>query len=140
MAPVYKMLNLPISYIAIHASLSPNDRVVTAADIHEWHLENDWSGIGYHAVIQRNGKIERGRPHFWKGAHILGHNLHTLGICLIGTDEFTDEQLFSLKELILEWLDLYPLAEVVGHRDLDSNRTCPNFDARHWWQTGEVRP
>jgi N-acetylmuramoyl-L-alanine amidase len=95
-------------------------------------MDDGWDGIGYHAVIKRNGEIERGRPHYWIGAHVKGYNRGSLGICLIGRDEFTDDQMTALRELLLEWMDLYPLAEIIGHRDLDPHRTCPNFDVRSW--------
>ena len=50
-------------------------------------------------------------------------------MCLIGGVEFTDEQYLSLTNLIADWQQRYPGAEVVGHRDLDGRKkTCPNFE------------
>ncbi len=134
------MRNATIHYLVVHCSDTPNEREVTAADIHDWHQQDGWDGIGYHAVIHRNGMLERGRPHYWIGAHVRKHNQGSLGICLIGRDQFTDEQISTLKRLLVEWSDLYPLAEIIGHRDLNKGKTCPNFDVRHWWHTGDIRP
>ena len=71
-----------------------------------------WEGIGYHKVILRSGKIENGRPEFWIGAHVKGKNKNSLGVCLIGTDKFTNEQFLSLKKVLLKWKKKYPNARI----------------------------
>ena len=122
-----------IKHLVVHCSDTPNEREDTAEDIHRWHLERGWSGIGYPAVIRRDGMLEYGRPPYWEGAHVRGHNEESLGICLIGRDEFTEAQMLTLEG----WLRLkqyqYPGAEAKGHGDLDSGKTCPNFDVPAWW-------
>jgi len=130
---------LSIKNIVVHCSDTPNDREVTAEEIHHWHKENNWSGIGYHAVIRRNGVVESGRPIYWKGSHVgrVGRNHDTLGVCLVGRDEYTEAQLKALRNLIEYWQESIPKAAVVGHCDLDGYKTCPNFDAGRWFETGE---
>lgn len=127
-----------IKHIVIHCSDSPQGRGDTAATIHRWHQERGFDGIGYHYVILESGEIERGRPHCWKGAHVAGHNGSSIGVCLIGIDSFTDDQMAALRDLITELQSMYHDAEVVGHRDLDSRKTCPNFDVRQWLKRGEL--
>ena len=61
------------------------------------HLNFGWNGIGYHKVILRNGEIQDGRPEYWIGAHVKGKNTVSLGVCLIGRDEFTKNQFDSWK-------------------------------------------
>ena len=56
----------------------------SAADIHGWHQNQGWSGIGYHFVIRKDGTVERGRPVWAIGAHAQGDNAHTVGILLSG--------------------------------------------------------
>ena len=125
-----------IKYIVIHCS--DTDQNDTAEDIHKLHLSFKWDGIGYHKVIKKNGKIENGRPEFWKGAHVYGHNHESLGICLIGTSNFSKKQMSSLKNLILNWKKKYIHAEVVGHYSLTkSKKTCPNFNVEKWYKTIE---
>ena len=124
-----------IDTIVVHCSASPQDRGDDAETIHRWHLERGWDGIGYHAVILENGEIQRGRPDYWTGSHVRGHNRDSLGVCLIGEGgDATNEQLMSLLSIISEWKIKYPSAELFGHRDLDSKKTCPDFDVRSWWQ------
>ncbi|WP_027858396.1 N-acetylmuramoyl-L-alanine amidase [Marinobacterium jannaschii] len=125
---------MDVQYLVVHCSDTPNDREVSAAEIHSWHKNNGWDGIGYHAVIRRDGKLEGGRPSYWPGAHVRGHNSKSLGVCLVGRDQFTEDQMLMLSQVLAAWERRYPNAEVVGHRDLDSRKTCPNFDVRAWWK------
>lgn len=125
---------MKIRYLVVHCSASPNNREFTAADIHGWHIERGWVGIGYHAVIQRDGTIEAGRPIYWQGAHVKGYNHESLGVCLIGKDTFTSAQYHSLYEVLQGWRDRFPYADIVGHGDLDSKKSfCPGFAVRAWW-------
>lgn len=119
-----------MKHIVVHCSDSPHGRGHSAETIHRWHQERKWSGIGYHYVITEEGEVQNGRPHYWTGAHVKGHNTGSLGICLIGRDYFAPEQLDSLRELLKDLHDQYPEAVICGHRDLDPNKTCPNFDVR----------
>ena len=123
-----------IQYLVVHCSDGPDDKHVTASDIHAMHLGFGWHGIGYHRVINRSGLVEQGRPDYWVGAHVYGHNEISLGVCLIGRKKFTDEQFDSLEVVLREWKEKYPNAEVVGHCDFEyTDKTCPNFDAKSWW-------
>ena len=123
-----------IKYLVIHCSDTPDDRDVTAEEIHRWHLEKGYSGIGYHYVILRNGVVEKGRPDFWKGAHAKIVNDRSLGICLIGRNKFDQKQFIELKKLIKILLEIHPKAKVRGHFQFEDKKTCPNFDAELWWQ------
>ena len=116
--------------IVVHCSDSPNERGDTAKDVHAWHVSRGWSGIGYHAVVERSGFVENGRPWYWQGAHVKHHNRDTIGICLIGRDQFTDAQLHSARVWIRSQMRRFGIdkAQVVGHYELDKAKTCPNID------------
>lgn len=123
-----------IRYLVVHCSDTPDDEPITAKEIHAMHLGFGWHGVGYHRVINRNGLVEQGRPDYWIGAHVYGHNEISLGVCLIGRTDFTDKQFDSLESILREWTHKHPQAEVVGHCDFDyTDKTCPNFDAKAWW-------
>lgn len=143
----------PITLIAIHCSATPNGRPHTAEDIHRWHLDRGWDGIGYHYVIELDGTRRTGRPEYWTGAHAGGHNRGSIGICLIGTDWFTLEQQAALADLLDDLRQRYPDAIIRGHRDLSPDRnndgritadewtkTCPGFDARDWCKKNGIDP
>ena len=121
-----------IKKIVVHCSDTPNGREHTAEDIHRWHKERGWDGIGYHYVIRINGTVDAGRPMYWQGAHVSGNNKDSIGICLIGRDEYAVKQLDALYWLIYKIKKEFPEAEVFGHCDLDSKKTCPNFDVKEW--------
>lgn len=125
-----------IKYLVVHCADTPNGRDDTAEDIHGWHLARGWDGVGYHFVIRPGGLIERGRPTYWKGSHVRGHNHESIGICLDGRDQFDDGQLHGLRELLGELLTKFTNAKPVGHNELDSHKTCPNFDVQEWWKHG----
>lgn len=128
-----------INYLIIHCSDTGNNNNIDASIIHKMHINFGWEGIGYHKVILRSGKIENGRPEFWIGAHVKGKNKNSLGICLIGTDKFTNKQFLSLKKLLLKWKKKYPNAEIIGHRDaIKTKKTCPNFDVRSWCKENSI--
>jgi hypothetical protein len=116
--------------LIIHCSATPNGRYHNAEDIHRWHLENGWDGIGYHWVITTKGELQAGRPEYWKGSHAKGHN-NAIGVCMIGADEFSDKQWEILTNLVLKKKIEYPLLKVIGHNEI-SNKSCPGFDVQ-WW-------
>ena len=130
-----------IKFLAVHVSNSPQGRGDNAATIHRWHKERGWDGIGYNSVILENGKQEEGRPIYWQAAHVRdfdgdgeGNNSDSLGVCLIGEGgDATKAQLSRLRLLLEYWLSIYPGAVVVGHRDLDSRKSCPGFDVAAWY-------
>ncbi|TYO95129.1 trypsin-like peptidase domain-containing protein [Desulfallas thermosapovorans] len=111
-------------YIVVHHSASGD---VPAAEIHRWHLAKGWLGIGYHYIIRADGTAEEGRPHWAEGAHVLGKNGVSLGICLTGSFEHhrpTTAQVDSLVRLVKSLQQLYPDANIVGHKHLIAT-ACP---------------
>lgn len=124
-----------IKDIVIHCAATENFVDYTAEDVHSWHQQKGWDGIGYHYVIRLDGTVENGRPEYWQGAHVGGYNENTLGIMLVGNDAFTDAQIDSLEQLVRELLSRYPDAAVSGHNEHDDGKTCPNFNASEWWQS-----
>ncbi|EEQ48915.1 peptidoglycan recognition protein family protein [Selenomonas flueggei] len=105
---------------------------VSAETVHEWHLHNGWSGIGYHFLIRKDGTIEEGRPMGTVGAHVYGENRHTIGINIVGDFESavpTEAQKHSAAHLIAALCIVYQLnpiwgVTVKGHRDFNAT-ACP---------------
>jgi hypothetical protein len=111
---------------------------------------NGWADIGYHYVINNgkikpdyyldcmNGSIEIGRPidgdvkaeSSEKGAHAYGYNSDSIGVCLIGKDKFTPEQMGKLMDLISDLMTKFEIEpeNVLGHYELDPRKTCPNIE------------
>lgn len=116
--------------IIIHCSATTNGKVFSASDIDKWHKGRGWKGIGYNYVIKTDGIVEFGRALNLPGAHTRGYNTVAIGICLIGTDKFSEEQFIELRKLILHLMAVFniPLDEIHGHREY-AKKSCPGFDA-----------
>lgn len=99
----------------------------TADDIHRWHLDRGWSGIGYHFFVRKDGSIYRGRPENTIGAHASGANSNSIGICAEGrymTETMPDAQKNSIIELVAYLLNKYNISTVLKHKDVSST-DCP---------------
>lgn len=99
--------------------------------IHNYHKNtNGWSGIGYHFYIRTTGQIYRGRPENTVGAHAVGANYNSIGICFEGNfskEKMGEKQIKAGQELIEYLKEKYGISKVVGHRDID-NSECPGKD------------
>jgi N-acetylmuramoyl-L-alanine amidase len=134
-----------ITHIVIHYSATYSDQDFRAADIDKMHRQRGFKKIGYHYVICRDGKVEKGRPDTEIGAHVGGQNTNKIGVCWIGglerksgantpVDNRTSEQIKAMINLLAELTKKYPKAQVVGHRDLAATH-CPGFNIKAWYQT-----
>lgn len=116
--------------IVIHHSASGLS--TTTQDIHRWHQNRGWVGIGYHYVMYPDGTVVRGRPEWAQGAHAYQDSKHEantdgIGVCLIGnfeTSNPTEGQIESLAGLIQDiWLR-YPGIPIIGHKAVQPT-ACP---------------
>lgn len=111
--------------------------------INKWHKERGFDKIGYHFIITNgvikshnlyknefDGIIQRGRKINEIGAHCIGQNKSSIGICLIGIKNFTDNQIKKLICLINVLGDLYeiPKQNVFGHYEFNNKKSCPNLN------------
>lgn len=145
--------------IIVHCSATPEGRDYSISTIRNWHLHRKppFEDIGYHYVIGLDGIVYPGRDEKLAGAHCVGHNPISIGICYIGgleakpdsngkykaKDTRTEAQKEALVKLIKFLKKKYPtIAKVLGHRDTyeDKNhngkvdpwewgKECPSFDA-----------
>ena len=70
-----------IDAIVIHCTASKPGIDLTVDDVRKIHKKQGWSDIGYHYLIRLDGRIETGRDVDLIGAHVNGHNAHTIGVC-----------------------------------------------------------
>lgn len=127
-----------INEIIIHCAATPEGKSFTVADIDHWHRQRGWKGIGYHFVIYLDGSVHKGRPIEQVGAHCLGHNANSIGVCYIGgctadgkrpKDTRTPAQKSSLVRLVTELRRQFPKATVHGHCEF-ADKACPAFDVK----------
>jgi len=169
-----------INAIVIHCAATPNGKAFTIADLDAMHkargfkraaqavrnLNPELKHIGYHFVIELDGSIKSGRGLEEIGAHVQGNNARSIGICMVGTDKFTQAQWMALRECLINlatkilgrtimtadsMLQSFANAgiSIKGHRDyspdLNGNgrierneyiKTCPGFDVATWVKGG----
>lgn len=123
-----------ISALIIHHSASPLN--TTIQDIRKWHVEdNGWMDIGYHYVIHADGTTHIGRPIHEMGAHCLGFNEDSIGICVVGDNtkpgaNWTWHQMLELTVLCGAWRTLIPRIKIAGHKDYNPGTACPGVDIK----------
>ena len=99
----------------------------TADDIHKWHLNNGWAGIGYHFFVRKDGSIYRGRPEDTLGSHAKGANSDSIGICAEGSymsETMPEAQKQAIKELVAHLKSKYGITKIQRHKDVTST-DCP---------------
>ena len=124
-----------INLIVVHCSATRADRDFTENDLEVCHRHRGFNVAGYHFYLRKNGDIKYTLPLEKPGAHALGYNAHSIGICYEGgldvryrpADTRTEWQKHSLRVLIRTLLMDYPGCRVCGHRDLSPDR---NGDGR----------
>lgn len=167
-----------IQLLVIHCTASRNGdslfrqedgQTITPVEIIDrWHRERGFarqpdararlnmslSSIGYHWVIYTNGARASGRADYEVGAHARGANQNSIGIALVGTDQFTAVQWASLAEVVQmlclqHRIPLQPadprdprgLRGVIGHGEIPNvKKACPGFSVRQWLGQGLTPP
>lgn len=147
-----------IDEIIIHCTATLEGSPRTVEQIRAQHKAQGWSDIGYNYVVYLDGTVHEGRNVDIAGAHCTNHNAHSIGIVYVGgledrkgvpynrlraKDTRTPAQKASLLGLLMDLRQLYPQAEIKGHRDCspDKNhngtieqsewiKSCPSFDAK----------
>lgn len=174
--PTASTASRQVDTIVIHCSATHSGQPLgngkfgsAAAVIDRWHAARGFARqpdavrrynpalrcIGYHFVIDTDGRCDIGRSVAEIGAHASGNNAHSIGICLVGGLEteaqYTLSQWAALHDLVRS-LNKPEIKRIVGHRDLspDANsdgridsrdwlKTCPGFDVAEWLSNG-MRP
>lgn len=138
---------MKITDIAVHYSATYPDQDVTRDDIDRMHRERGFREIGYNWFIRRDGTLEEGRAEGTLGAHVRGHNDHTIGICFAGGLEKstgpnvgvwnpTAAQEATMVQLIHDIQKRWPTVKrVCGHKDFVPTE-CPGLPkggVAQWW-------
>lgn len=193
--PAPASLARQVTTIVVHCAATPSGRVIggrplgqagwrsPSTHIDEWHRARGFrraaawvarhnpllKHIGYHYVIDVDGRLWPGRHLAEAGAHAAGHNARSVGICLVGGMEpeaaaYTAEQWATLAQLVLRLAQHFgiplrlpsgQLGGVCGHRDVGGAvgpdvtgaskpsrplKTCPGFDVGQWLAAGMTAP
>ena len=136
-----------ITETVVHWTATHIDQDIGVEEIHQWHQQRGYTGIGYHYVIRRDGSIWRGRPINYIGAHAdtNGHNNNSIGVAFVGgyttpstgvplsmattgASSFTAAQNAAFKLFMKTFYDVFPGGQAFGHMDTDpNNKIDPGF-------------
>lgn len=124
----------PIHTIIVHHTASPVG--TDLEDVREWHYQRGYSDVGYHYLVTEEG-LRIGRPLHLMGAHDMGQNAGTIGICIAG--DYTEGRAVPLHM----WLQLVHVCadmcqrfklqagDIEGHGEVEPYNTpteCPGFN------------
>lgn len=143
-----------INEIILHCTATKEGVNYNVNDVDKWHKARGFKGIGYHYLILLDGTVMPGRPVNEIGAHTLGHNQNSIGICYVGgldkngkaKDTRTPEQKLAMYKLIYDLLQSYPKAVVHVHNEF-ANKACPCFSREQlmnelnlWYKVMKITP
>lgn len=133
------MRNVP-KWLIVHHTGGTQANPLADTSHHTFEVVNNWHRqlwnfrstlgryIGYHYFIDKSGKITHGRADGDEGAHCIGYNRSSIGICLAGNFDATlptKEQEHALSELLHTLMATHNIGKdkIVPHRRF-SNKTC----------------
>lgn len=139
-------VNRDVTEVVVHATDTHTNKDIGSIEINNVQIDLGHDGIGYHYVIRRDGRLQRGRPVNVQGDHapVNGHDKFSIGIALVGginvstgednptdyrsSQAFTREQFTTLEKFLNGYYRRFPGGQVFGHNDLDVNEIDPYFD------------
>lgn len=139
-----------ISQITIHhdgmppVSLSSMNSVASRIEqIRASHRQRGWADIGYHYVIDPDGRVWEGRPIKLQGAHVKDQNPQNLGILVLGNFEQqtpTPRATAALDDFLVGQMRQYriPVSRVYTHQELAST-ACPGRALQRYMESTRAR-
>ncbi len=129
-----------IDLIVVHCSATRSNQDFPVTALIRCHAER-FGFTGYHYYVTRDGQTYQTRHEQLVGAHAVGYNSHSLGVCYEGgldehgnaADTRTSHQKRALLRLLRRLKKAHPDARILGHRDLpDVHKDCPCFDCSEY--------
>lgn len=136
-----------ITEVVVHWTGTFLNQDIGSEEVHDWHTQRGFSGCGYHYVIRKDGRVQRGRPINKVGAHAKdnGHNNRSIGIsfvagynCMSGTPNrgnyvnsgsINEKQFLAFDQFMKNFYKVYPGGQAFGHVDTDDKgKQDPGFD------------
>jgi hypothetical protein len=139
-----------VSSIVIHATDTFSNKNIGAEEIDsiQRKLGAANNEIGYHYVIRRDGRLQRGRDLKKEGDHcsVGNYDQTSIGVVMVGginspsteqifqrsSSSFTRAQYDTLEMLIDTFYNHVPGGEIFGHNDLDPEELDPYFDVQEY--------
>ncbi|XP_059048712.1 peptidoglycan-recognition protein LB-like [Achroia grisella] len=131
------VLPTPVTHVVIHHSYEPgvcwttDDCKAAMRSMQNYHQNGQgWADIGYNFAVGGDGGVYEGRGWQTVGAHAVGYNMLSIGICLIGNWVSAlppQVQLENTRRLIAAGVErgfISPNYRLIGHRQATATE-CP---------------
>lgn len=157
----FASIQRPVTTVVAHWTRTYIDQDWDAAQIHKNHIDMAISraadgiiaentvdgGLQYHYIFRRDGTIQRGRPIglVTEDASMKDETIHIAFVagynCPSGTknkevflssNSITRAQWTSFEKFCEAFFKSYPGGQILSHREIDPEDTCPGFDASEW--------
>jgi hypothetical protein len=142
-------------WIIVHHTGGTDQDPLASTKHHTFEVVNDWHRklwpdftsslgyhIGYHYFVDATGEITQGRAETEEGAHTIGKNTESIGICLAGNFDRpgempTESQERNLVKLIRDVQKRWNIQDenIVPHRRF-ANKTCYGKNLPDDWVQG----
>jgi len=120
-----------VNRVFLHCSASDDEslsRNRLVEDVRAWHRARGFSNVGYHFLIDKQGKVSPGRDMEKMPAAQKGHNTGTIAIMVHGLELFPQPMLNACRDLCSAINETYEgRITFHGHCEV-SAKTCPVFD------------
>ncbi len=138
-----------IDSLVLHFTLSGDigNAAESRATVDRWHKARDFIMIGYGYLYTPRGEEAVGRPEYMQGAHCLGFNAYSVGLCSVGSDEFnwypSEAQYQAKAARCRDLMTRYPLITIdrVWPHKAKNPTSCPGrFDMNRLKQMIQAQP
>jgi hypothetical protein len=135
--PMGSVDRITVHHSAVIAS-SINSKADTARmleSIRRGHTAQQWADIGYHYIIDPQGRVWEGRPVKYQGAHVKENNERNLGIMCLGNFDVerpSSDALTTLDAFVADRMRAYrvPISRVFTHQEIRTTE-CPGRHLQH---------
>jgi hypothetical protein len=123
------------------------DQHINAKGLHELAKSQGKDGLEWHMVINRDGRLERGRPFSMPGNFNSKHNNNFLGLVMVGgyletakyvredsvptAQSYTNHQMKVFDKVVDTFLRVYPNAYVISN-SITGEADGPGFDVARY--------
>lgn len=138
-------LNVNFDKIILHHTATKRSKKYDVEWCRKLHVEEKgWHDIAYHVYIEYDGKIKVGRPLHKRGAHCLGQNTTSFGVCFVGGLDSDGEAAVTITPsqqksvaTVIQTLREFAGTELPVYSHCEFRNTfCPGFNASEvdWYE------